>query len=215
MGMSKSCCAPASATVEDPQWRRVLWIAFTINGGFFLGEIIAGAAAGSAALQADALDFLGDSANYAISLGVVGMALGWRSRAALAKGWTMLAFAAWVLATTAWHAYVGTLPKAEMMGVVGFVALAANGGVALMLWRHRAGDANRRSAWICSRNDAIGNVIVLIAAAGVFGTRTGWTDVIAAAAMATLELQGGWQIIRQARAELRPDHSVRSISVGE
>ncbi|OYV33399.1 MAG: cobalt transporter, partial [Acidocella sp. 20-61-6] len=120
MIMSKSCCAPAAVTaVQDPGWRRVLWIALIVNGGFFIGEIIAGAAAGSAALQADALDFLGDSANYAISLGVAGMALAWRSRAALAKGWTMLAFAAWVLANTAWHAYAGTLPSAVVMGSVG------------------------------------------------------------------------------------------------
>ena len=213
--MSKSCCAPVTAPIQDPRWLRVLWVALIINGGFFIGEIIAGAVAGSAALQADALDFLGDSANYAISLSVAGMALGWRSRAALAKGWTMLAFAVWVLGTTAWHAYTGTLPSAEMMGAVGVAALIANGGVALLLWRYRAGDANRRSAWICSRNDAIGNLAVLLAAAGVFGTQTGWPDVIVATAMGGLGLQGGWQIIRQARAELRLDHPPYNIPAGE
>jgi len=115
-------------------------------------------------LQADALDFFGDATNYAISLGVAGMALAWRSRAALAKGGTMIAFALWVLGSTAWHAWSGTLPQAEVMGVVGLAALLANGGVAFMLYRYRAGDANMRSVWVCSRNDALGNLAVLLAA---------------------------------------------------
>lgn len=190
--------------LDSPQWRRALWIALVVNGGFFLAEILAGAAAGSAALMADALDFFGDAANYAISLGVAGMALAWRARAALLKGWTLVVFAAWVLAGTAWHAWAGTLPGAATMGAVGAAALVANGGVALMLFRFRDGDANMRSVWICSRNDAAGNLAVMLAAAGVFGTGTGWPDVIVAAIMAGLGLQGGWQIIRQARAELRP-----------
>jgi Co/Zn/Cd efflux system component len=203
--MAAGCCNHCHTTpAQDASWRRVLWVALAVNAGFFVAEIVAGAAAGSAALQADALDFLGDAANYAISLGVVGMALAWRSRAALAKGGTMLALALWVLASTAWHAWAGTLPRAdEVMGAVGMAALLANGAVALMLWRHRDGDANRGSAWICSRNDAVGNAVVLLAAAGVFGTGTGWPDVAVAAIMGALGLLGGWQIVRQARAELR------------
>ena len=173
------------------------------NGAFFLAEIVAGAAAGSAALMADALDFFGDTANYAISLGVAGMALAWRARAALLKGWTLVVFAVWVLGSTAWHALSGTLPRAEIMGVVGVAALIANGAVALLLFRFREGDANMRSVWICSRNDAIGNLAVVLAAAGVFGTGTGWPDVIVATIMGGLGLQGGWQIIRQARAEIQ------------
>jgi divalent metal cation (Fe/Co/Zn/Cd) transporter len=167
----------------------------------FLAEIIAGLAAGSAALQADALDFFGDAANYAISLGVAGMALGWRARAALVKGGTLIAFALWVLGSTVWHALRGTLPQAEVMGVIGFAALLANGGVAFMLYRFRGGDANMRSVWICSRNDAIGNLAVLLAALGVFGSGTGWPDVIVAAIMGALGLWGGWQIVSQARGE--------------
>ena len=168
-----------------------------------MAEIVAGAAAGSTALQADALDFFGDAANYAISLGVAGMALTWRARAAAAKGGTLIVFALWVLASTAWHACYGTLPRAEVMGVVGIAALIANGGVALMLYRFRTGDANMRSVWICSRNDAVGNAAVLLAAVGVFGTGTGWPDVIVAAIMGGLGLWGGWQIVTQARGELR------------
>jgi Co/Zn/Cd efflux system component len=203
-----STCSAATppAVLNSPRWRRALWIALLINAGFFVAEIVAGGAAGSAALQADALDFFGDAANYAISLGVAGMALTWRARAAVAKGGTLIAFALWVLGSTAWHAFYGTLPRAEVMGLVGFAALIANGSVALMLYRFRIGDANMRSVWICSRNDAIGNLAVLLAAIGVFGSGTGWPDVIVAAIMGGLGLWGGWQIVRQARGELRTEH---------
>ena len=205
-----SCChdSACSATVSSgdlntPRWRRALWIALTINAAFFVAEIVAGAAAGSNALQADALDFFGDAANYAISLGVAGMALTWRARAAIAKGATMLVFALWVLASTAYRAFSGTVPSAEVMGVVGALAMIANGGVALMLYRFRTGDANMRSVWICSRNDAVGNLAVMLAALGVFGTGTGWPDAIVAAIMGGLGVWGGWQIVGQARDEIR------------
>jgi Co/Zn/Cd efflux system component len=197
-----SAAAPSEA-LNSLRWRRVLWIALIVNTAFFVGEIAAGAAAGSAALQADALDFFGDAANYAISLGVAGMALVWRSRTALAKGGTLIAFALWVIASTAWHAFHGTPPRAEVMGAVGVAALMANGGVALMLCRYRTGDANMRSVWICSRNDAVGNLAVMFAAMGVFGTGTGWPDVIVAPIMGGLGLWGGWQIVNQARGEIQ------------
>lgn len=197
-----SQCA-SSTPLNSPAWRRALWIALAINAGFFVTEMAAGAAAGSAALQADALDFFGDAANYGISLGVAGMALAWRARASLAKGGTMIAFALWVLGSTTWHIAYGGLPRAEVMGVVGLAALVANGGVALMLYRFRTGDANMRSVWICSRNDALGNAAVLLAALGVFGTGTPWPDVIVAAVMGGLGLWGGLQIVNQARGELR------------
>jgi Co/Zn/Cd efflux system component len=205
--MASTCChhdhcsAPEPGGA-DPGWRRALWIALGVNAGMFLMEIAAGVAAGSASLQADALDFAGDAANYAISLGVAGMALAWRARAALAKGLSLAVLAVWVLGGTVWHALAGTLPSAGTMGVVGVLALAANAGVALMLYRWRGGDANMRSVWICSRNDAIGNVAVVLAALGVFGTGTGWPDIIVASVMAALGLSGGWQIVRQAVAEL-------------
>jgi Co/Zn/Cd efflux system component len=204
-----SACSSAgnAAALNSPRWRRALWIALAINAGFFVAEIVAGAAAGSAALQADAIDFFGDAANYAISLGVAGMALSWRSRAAVAKGGTLIAFALYVLGSTAWHAVHGTLPRAEVMGVVGVAALIANGGVAVMLYRFRTGDANMRSVWICSRNDAIGNLAVMLAALGVFGTGTGWPDVIVAAIMGGLGLWGGWQIVHQAHCELRSERT--------
>ncbi|WP_366944977.1 cation transporter [uncultured Bradyrhizobium sp.] len=181
----------------------MLWIALAINLAMFAGEIVAGIASGSRSLQADALDFLGDSANYAISLGVAGMALGWRSRAALLKGGTILAFGIYVLVMTVLAALGGRIPQADTMGIVGVIALVANGSVALMLYRYRSGDANMRSVWICSRNDAIGNLAVLLAAAGVVGTGTAWPDLAVALIMAALGIWGGLQIINQARAELR------------
>ncbi|WP_343053299.1 cation transporter [Sphingomonas yantingensis] len=180
----------------------MLWIALAINAGMFGVEVVAGVAAHSASLKADALDFLGDAANYAISLGVAGMALHWRARAALAKGVSLLLLGLWVLGYTVWMAASGTLPGAETMGVVGVAALIANMACAALLWRHRGGDANRQSVWICSRNDAIGNVAVVAAAFGVFGTGTGWPDIAVAAILAGLGVSGGWQIIRKACVEL-------------
>ncbi|WP_334184806.1 cation transporter [Novosphingobium sp.] len=204
--MAGGCCGGSQDNTEklnDAAWRRVLWIALVINAVMFGVEIVAGVTAGSASLKADALDFLGDAANYAISLGVAGMALAWRARAAMAKGASILLFGLWVLGNTVWMAMQGVVPTAETMGVVGIAALVANLACAAMLWRHRAGDANRRSVWICSRNDAIGNIAVVAAALGVFGTGTGWPDILVAAIMAVLALSGGWQIIHQARGELR------------
>ena len=201
-------CGDVGPHLNSPVWRRALWIALVVNAVMFLTEIVAGVAAGSASLQADALDFLGDAANYAISLSVAGMALAWRARAALVKGASLGVFGLWVIGSTGWHAYAGTLPSAEVMGVIGVLALLSNAAVALMLYRFRGGDANMRSVWICSRNDAIGNAAVLLAAAGVFGTGTGWPDIIVAAIMATLGISGGLQIVRHALGELRPSESV-------
>jgi Co/Zn/Cd efflux system component len=173
-----------------------------INAGMFLVEIGAGLATGSASLQADALDFFGDAANYAISLMVVGMALRYRATAALAKGATMGLFGLWVIATVVWHAVHGSLPSAFTMGAVGFAALAANAASFGLLWAYRGSDANMRSAWICTRNDVLGNLAVLLAALGVFGTGTGWPDVIVAAIMAALALQGATLVVRQSLREL-------------
>jgi Co/Zn/Cd efflux system component len=204
--MACSCeggCASSKAVANaDPAWRRALWIALVVNAGMFAAEIVAGLAAGSSALQADALDFLGDAINYGIAIGVVGLGLAWRARAALVKGVGLVGLGLWVMASTVWYAFSGTLPRAEVMGVVGFAALLANGGVAVMLYRFRDGDANMRSVWICSRNDAIGNLAVLAAAAGVFGSGTGWPDFAVAAIMASLSIHGGWEIVRHARADL-------------
>ena len=206
--MADSCCAPPPLDLgskkQDRAYRRVLVIVLVINAVMFGVEVIAGVAAGSASLQADALDFLGDAANYAISLLVVGMALRYRASAALAKGATMGLFGLWVIGAVFWHAVHGTLPSAFTMGTVGVAALLANAASFGLLWAYRQGDANMRSAWICTRNDLLGNLAVLLAALGVFGTGTGWPDVIVATIMAGLALQGAVLVIRQAVGELRP-----------
>jgi Co/Zn/Cd efflux system component len=174
-----------------------------INVVMFAVEIGAGLAAGSASLQADALDFLGDAGNYTLSLFVVGMALRFRAAAAFAKGATMAAFGVWVIGMTVWHAVNGTLPGAVTMGAVGTAALLANAASFGLLWAYRAGDANMRSAWICTRNDVLGNLAVLFAALGVFGTGSGWPDLAVAATMAALALQGAGIVLRQSTMELR------------
>jgi Co/Zn/Cd efflux system component len=206
-----SCCAETQR-IGDARWRRAVWIALIVNATMFGVEISAGVTAHSAALKADALDFLGDSANYAISLGVAGLALSWRARAAMLKGGTLFAFGMWVIGSTGYAAFAGTLPEADMMGSIGGLALAANVAVALILYRFRTGEANMRSVWICSRNDAIGNVAVVGAAFGVFGTGSGWPDLIVAAIFATLGISGGIQITRQAAAELRSAHRPHAAS---
>jgi Co/Zn/Cd efflux system component len=203
-GMSASCCSQPDPHRGSLAYRRALWTVLAINAVMFVVEIGAGLAAGSASLQADALDFLGDTANYAISLFVVGMALRYRASAALLKGATMGLFGLWVLGVTGWHVWHETLPEAFTMGAVGAAALIANAASFGLLWAHRGGDANMRSAWICTRNDVLGNLAVLLAALGVFGTGTGWPDVIVATLMAILALQGAIVVVRHSLAELRP-----------
>jgi Co/Zn/Cd efflux system component len=205
--MVDCCCTPPPLNLDPRQGdaaahSRVLWAVLAINAGMFLVEIGAGLAAGSASLQADALDFLGDTANYAISLIVVGMALRYRAKAALAKGATMGLFGLWVTATAVWHAVHGALPSAYTMGAVGLAALVANAASFGLLSAYRGGDANMRSAWICTRNDVLGNLAVLLAALGVFGTGTGWPDIIVATIMAALALQGATLVVGQSLREL-------------
>ena len=207
-----TCCDCDPEPPNGRAFRIVLWLALAINFAMFAVEIGGSILASSSALQADALDFLADAANYAISLSVAGLALAWRARAALVKGATMGVFGVGVLVSTAWHAIAGTVPHAELMGAIGVAALIANGSVAAMLYRYRGGEANMRSIWLCSRNDVIGNLAVLFAAVGVFGSGTGWPDTAVAMIMAALGISGAWQITRQALAELgtsrgQPAHS--------
>ena len=203
--MSASCCPtpePDQAAHNQPGWRRVLWIALIANAAMFAVELGAGVAADSRALQADALDFLGDAANYAISLGVAGMALAWRARAALVKAASMLAFGLWVMGYAIYGLVAGADPHAETMGLVGALALLVNVAVAALLFRFRTGDANMRSVWLCTRNDAIGNLAVIAAALGVFGTGSAWPDLVVASVMAALAIWGALQVFAQARREL-------------
>jgi iron complex outermembrane receptor protein len=181
----------------------VLWIALAVNALLFLVEVVAGASADSSALHADALDFLADTANYGISLFALGAALRVRAGAALVKGLSMGAFGLWVVGRAAYQALTGTVPTPEIMGAVGVLALVANLGVAALLYAHRHGDSNKRSAWLCTRNDAIGNMAVVLAASGVVATGHGWPDVVVALSMAALSLSAAVQTVRQARGEMR------------
>lgn len=194
-------CKPSNTAVS-PRYRRALWVALILNAVMFGVEIAGGLKSGSVSLLADAVDFAGDAANYGISLAVLSMGLAWRARAALIKGVTMGAYGVLVLAKTAWAAALGVPPEPMIMGLVALLALAVNVGVAILLYTFRNGDANMRSVWLCSRNDAIGNVAVAIAALGVFGTGTAWPDLFVAGVMATLALTASVVVVRQARAEL-------------
>jgi Co/Zn/Cd efflux system component len=199
--MGHDCC-PAPTPPTDISYRRVLWIALFANLAMFAVELVASVWSGSSALAADAADFLGDSANYALSLGALAIGGAWISRVALLKGVAMSFYGVGVLAYAAWRAWLGVPPEPLTMGVVGALALAVNFSVGALLYRFREGDANMRSVWLCTRNDVIANLAVLVAAAGVFGTGTVWPDVAVAAMLALLGLSSGRTVIRQARAEL-------------
>ena len=203
--MSSCCSGPCSSAAPPPdgRYRKVLWAALVINFCMFGVELGSSLAAGSVALLADSVDFLGDAANYGVSLFVLGMAVVWRSRAACAKGLVMGAFGVLVLARALWLGTGGDVPHAGTMGVVSLLALGANGAVAAMLYAFRNGDANMRSVWLCTRNDMIGNLAVMLAALGVFGTGTSWPDIVVASIMAVLGLHAARDIVRQARGELR------------
>ncbi|OYT87366.1 MAG: cation transporter [Burkholderiales bacterium PBB6] len=188
---------------SNPALRKVLWWALALNGGMFLLEVGLGVRSGSVALWADALDFAGDAASYAISLMVLGWAAVWRARAALLKAAAMASFGVLVLARVVWAVMNGAPPEPMTMGLTGALALAVNLGVALMLYAYRDGDANMRSVWLCSRNDAIGNVAVMLAAVGVFGTGTVWPDLAVAGLMAGLGLNAALRVLPHARAELQ------------
>lgn len=202
--MSINCCPSTSdeASARNKTYRRILWVALIINIIMFAIEMVAGIGAESVALQADALDFLGDAGNYAISLFVLGMALKFRARASIIKGLTMGLFGLWVTGNTIWFFISGSFPDPSTMGAIGVLALFANVVVLALLWKYRTGDSNMRSVWICSRNDVIGNCAVLLAAMGVFGIGTAWPDLVVAAIMASLALHGAFIIIRQALNEV-------------
>ena len=205
--MGANCCSHSTA-LRSGRYRKILWIALVVNFTMFVVEIGAGFTAGSVSLLADSLDFAGDAANYGISLLVLGMGVVARARASLFKALCMLLFGIAVLATALWHLVSGTVPSAPTMGVVGTLALLANVGVAALLYAYREGDSNMRSVWLCSRNDALGNLAVLLAALGVFGTGSAWPDLLVAGIMASLATSAATQILLQARGELKGEQGL-------
>jgi Co/Zn/Cd efflux system component len=212
--MPGSCCDRRQNDPSAPRegYRRLLWIALAINFLMFAVEVLSGFRGGSVSLLADSLDFLGDAANYGISLSVLGLSVAARAHASRLKAISMLSFGAWILGIVCWHAHTGRIPSVPTMGVVGACALFANGAVAALLFRYREGDSNMRSVWLCTRNDVLGNVAVLLAALGVFGTRSAWPDLIVAAIMSTLALTSAMHILRQSKAELRDGAGRREVA---
>lgn len=210
--MSACCSGGCSSTKPpaDPVYRRILWVALFVNAAMFGIELYGGWTSGSISLLADAVDFFGDAANYGVSLFVLGLAAVWRSRAAMAKGMTMGAYGLFVVGSATWSVLAGTVPEPTTMGVIGSMALAANLLVAVLLFAYRNGDSNMRSVWLCTRNDAIGNVAVLLAALGVFGTGSGWPDILVAVIMGVLGLSAARTVVGQARRELHADRSQTS-----
>ena len=202
-----SCCSGGVPMFDgvDRRYMLVLWTVIGINGAMFLTEMIVGQVAGSQALKADALDFLADTVTYGLSLAVIGATLRTRATAALFKGLSLSVMAFWVIGSTLYRTLVPGLPGAGLMGGIAVLALVANLASVLMLQRYKDGDANVRSVWLCSRNDAIGNVVVMLAAAGVWGTGTPWPDLAVAAVMAGIFATSSVQILRQAWAEYRGD----------
>jgi Co/Zn/Cd efflux system component len=201
-----ACCNHGCQSDKPPvdaRYRRILWIALVINAIMFAVELAGGFKADSVSLLADAVDFLGDAGNYAVSLLVLGMAPVWRSRTALIKGLTMGGYGLLVLGKAAWSAATGTMPEPGTMGAIGMLAVLANGTVALLLYAYRNGDANMRSVWLCTRNDVIGNLAVMLAALGVMGTGTRWPDIGVAAVMALLGMSAAVTVVRHSRTELR------------
>ncbi len=204
------CHTPSANEAAHPRYRRILWVALVVNLAMFVVEIGAGLQSGSVALLADAVDFFGDTANYALALFVLGLAPIWGTRVAQLKAWAMMAFGAFVVGRMVWSYFQGVVPQAYTMATVGLLALVANLSVAALLYAYREGNANMRSVWLCTRNDAIGNMAVMLAALGVFGSGTAWPDLMVGLIMACLALHSGQQILRAAQAELavqKPPHS--------
>ncbi|MCA0857811.1 cation transporter [Phaeobacter italicus] len=205
--MAGCCNHNARFDGVSADYKRRLWLVIAINAAMFAVEMGAGQMSGSQALKADALDFLGDALTYGISLAVIGATLRTRALAALGKGISLLLMGIWVFGSTVYQVFYVGVPQAEIMGVIGFMALAANLISVMLLARYKDGDANVRSVWLCSRNDAIGNVAVMIAALGVWGTATGWPDLVVAGIMAGLFLNSAFQILTQAVREWREEEA--------
>lgn len=203
--MSAHCCNPPPNQSQPHRYRVVLWIALLVNFAMFVIEIVSGLHANSVSLLADSVDFFGDAVNYGLSLWVLGLPVSARAKASLIKAASMAIFGVWILGSAFSHLMSGVIPAPETMSIIGALALLANLSVAWLLYAYRNGDSNMRSVWLCTRNDAIGNVAVMLAAAGVFGTGSAWPDLLVASIMASLALHAAWQVMIQANTELKTD----------
>jgi Co/Zn/Cd efflux system component/copper chaperone CopZ len=185
-----------------PAYKRTLWIVVLLNVGYGVVEIVGSFLAGSQALQADALDFLGDGMISFLGLVAVGWGLAARAKAALLQGVFLGLLGLGVVASTIYRVFIEHQPESVLMGGFALVAFVVNVLAAVVLIPHRKGDANMRAVWLFSRNDAIGNLAVVAAAGLVWWTGTQWPDLVVAFAVAGLFLQSAWSIIRDARQDL-------------
>ena len=200
--MPNNCC-DTNEHNWDCKYRKILWVVLFINLGMFVLEIFSGLISGSQSLLADSLDFFSDAANYGISLYVLSKSVTLRAKASLIKGYSMGVFGIFVALSTIYKVFFAVTPKAEIIGVVGFIALTANLFSAFLLYKYRKGDSNRTSVWICSRNDAIANIAVIFAGIGVWITGTKWPDLMVAFIIASISLSGAFHIIKKAKKELK------------
>ena len=189
------CCEVREIPREQ---RRVLHVVLWINAAMFLTESVAGLLANSTALLADSVDMLGDAIVYGFSLYVIGRGVVWQARAAQLKGIVMAAFAVGVLVQVGAKIARGLVPTVEVMSAVGALALAANLVCLGLLWRRRGDDINMRSAWICSRNDVIGNAAVLVAAGATAVTASPWPDIVIGLLVASVFARSAVQVLREA-----------------
>jgi len=209
--MADACCgATQNFDGATPAYKRTLKVIIVINLVMFFVELAGGLSSGSMALLADSLDFLADSTTYTISLIVIGMPLAVRAKAGLFKGLSLFAIAAWVLGSTFYRVFSGGVPEAITMGAVGFAAFAANFICALLLLKFKDGDSNVRSVWLCSRNDAIGNLAVIVAASGIAATNSAWPDLLVAVIMASLFINSAVKIVTQSLRELAAENAAAS-----
>ena len=197
------CGTPAKFDGATPAYRRILVSVILINAVAFVALTGGAVVQGSAALGANALDFLADSATYAISLWAIGRSTRVRTGAALLKGASLGLLAAFILGFAVWRAISGAPPEGSVITGLGLFGFFANAVAALLLVRHRDGDANVRSVWLCTRNDLIESLVVAAAGGLVWITASRWPDLIAGVILALVFLQSAWSIIRQSRDELR------------
>lgn len=209
------CSSTQNFDGSSPGYKRVLKVIIAINFGMFVVELLGGLSSGSMALLADSLDFLGDSTTYTISLIVIGMPLTTRAKAGLFKGISLFAIAAWVFGSTVYRVFTEGVPEALTMGAIGFAALAANVISVILLLKFKDGDSNVRSVWLCSRNDAVGNVAVILAASGIAATDTAWPDLAVAGIMASLFIHSATKIVRQSWSELEAEKAPQSTIKGQ
>ena len=205
IGTMDACCAGKACVLERFRERQAttLRLVLLVNAGMFVVELIFGLLAGSVALLADSLDMLGDALVYGFSLYVVARSPVWKARAAVMKAAVMGLFGAFVFGQLVYKLVDPQVPTFETMGAVGAAALAANTVCFALLWRHRAEDINMRSVWLCSRNDLVANVSVLLAAWAVWVTMSPWPDIAVGALICVLFLRSALLVAREARDELR------------